>query len=377
MTGILGSMNDRPLRIGLDARLVAYRAGGISSYVQQMVATLERIDPVHTYVIGESRKARAPLTSRFQRLTLWTPPHHRLESLALAAELLPHRLDVWHTTDFIPPYAGARRHVVSVHDLTFLVYPQFLTAASRHYYNGQIARAVRSADQILTISESSKRDIVARLGVPADRITVQWCGVNAEFTPQSPERCTTVRRELELPPRYLLFVGTYEPRKNVAGLVTAYAELAAQQPDLPPLVLAGQPGWLFEETQQQIDRLGLRQRVLFRQFRYDQLPALYTMAELLAFPSFYEGFGLPPLEAMACGTIPVVSDCSSLPEVVGDVGVRVNPHDPASIAAGLATALGDPVWRQQQQHAGRERARLFTWERTAQIARAVYEAAAR
>jgi len=131
VTGILGSMNNRPLRIGLDARLVAYRAGGISSYIQQMVATLERIDPVHTYMIGESRKARVPLTRHFQRLALWTPPHHRLESLALSVELLPHRLDVWHATDFIPPYRGARRNVVSVHDLTFLVYPQFLTAASR------------------------------------------------------------------------------------------------------------------------------------------------------------------------------------------------------------------------------------------------------
>lgn len=370
-------MNTPPRRIGIDARLVAYRTGGISNYIESLIgalAEIEATDARHHYLIGEHRKARQRLSGRFERAVLWTPCHHRLESLTLSAELFPHRLDVWHTTDFIPPRRGAKHHVVSVHDLNFLVYPQFLTPESRRYYNDQIAWAVHHADHILTISEASKRDIVSMLGVPADKITVQLCGVGSQFRPESAAACDQVRRALELPPRYLLFVGTLEPRKNIAGLVTTYAEMHAQG-GVPPLVLAGQPGWMFEETQRQIDDLRLTDHILFRRFDPHQLPALYTMADLLVMPSFYEGFGLPPLEAMACGTIPVVSERSALPEVVGEVGCRVNPDDPASIAQGMWAVLhADESWRTHMREAGLARAQTFTWQRVAAIARTVYEA---
>jgi glycosyltransferase involved in cell wall biosynthesis len=363
-----------PITIGIDARMLYYRAGGISSYVQHLSAALEQVDHENDYTIFYSRKDTASSPGRFRRAALWTPAHHRIESLALSLELLRYRLDVWHAVDFIPPYRGARRQVITIHDLNFLLFPQFLTRESRRYYNGQIRRAARQADHILTISESSKRDIITHLHVEPSRVTVHLCGAGPEFFPQPQDVCDRVRSELQLPPRYLLFVGTFEPRKNIRGLVTAYAELVAQEPDIPPLIVAGRMGWLFDETMAFIARLHLEKQILFREFERQQLPALYTMADLLILPSFYEGFGLPALEAMACGTIPVVSDRSSLPEVVGEAGVLVDPDDPASIAAGIRAGLADAAWRSKMRAAALRRAGEFSWEQAAQIAMNVYKA---
>ncbi|NJO83523.1 MAG: glycosyltransferase family 4 protein, partial [Blastochloris sp.] len=236
----------------------------------------------------------------------------------------------------------ARKHyVITVHDLNFLYYPQFLTADSRRYYNGQINAAVRRADHILSDSEATKHDMITMLGVPADKITVHMLGVDEAFKPASPAERLRVREHLALPDAYFLFVGTFEPRKNIVGLLKAYADLLKTHLDAPCLVLAGQRGWLFDETMAKIEQLGLSSRVLWREnVAQADLPVLYSMACALVLPSFYEGFGLPALEAMACGTVPIVSDRASLPEVVGDVGLQIDPDDPASLLAAMARVLG-------------------------------------
>jgi glycosyltransferase involved in cell wall biosynthesis len=362
------------MKIGIDARLTYYRAGGISTYIRRVILALEALDRANDYTIFRSRKAREPLTTRFRSAPLWTPSHHRLERLALSVELARFRLDVLHSPDFIPPLRGARRHVITVHDLTFLHYPQFLTDESRHYYNDQIGTAVCQADHILADSEATKADIVALLGVPAAKITVHMLGVDENFQPLPPEPVEAMRRELALPPRYFLFVGTFEPRKNIGGLLEAYRRLIARLPTAPPLVVAGSRGWLFDETMAQIEAMQLRERVLWREkVSQTHLPALYNSACALVTPSFYEGFGLPALEAMACGTVPIVSNRGSLPEVVGDVGRQVNPDDADDIAAAMEQALTDTAWRESMREAGLQRAKTFTWMRTAQIVRAAYE----
>lgn len=296
-----------------------------------------------------------------------------MEQIALPVELARHRLDVWHATDFIPPPFGARRMVISVYDLNFLHYPQFLTPESRRYYNEQIAWAVRRADHILTISESSKRDLVTMLGIPPDRITVHLLAADASFRPLSDAEIDAALRPLDLPASYFLFVGTFEPRKNLSGLLNAYALLRAAVPDAPPLILAGNRGWLYEESLARIAALGLQESVLLREnVSQAALPALYNRACALLMPSHYEGFGLPALEAMACGTLPLVSNRSSLPEVVGEVGMQIDPDDPAAWAEAMRRAHGDPAWRAAQGAAGLARAAAFTWERAARIALSVY-----
>lgn len=361
-------------RIGIDARLTYYRVGGTSSYIRYLLDALERLDRDNTYTVFQSRKAREQLVPRLRHFPLWTPSHHRLERLALSVELLPHRLDVLHSPDFIPPLRGAKRHIITVHDLAFLLWPEHMTTESRHYYNDQIKMAVTHADHILAVSEATKRDLVSMLNVPESKITVQLHGVDPRFKPLLPELCETTRRKFDLPERYLLFVGTLEPRKNILGLLDAYNALRDCLPDAPPLVLVGKYGWLAEKIVEQVQNTA--NVIWIQNIEHDTLPAVMNGASALVLPAFYEGFGLPALEAMACGTIPVVSNRASLPEVVGDVGLLIDPDDPATLTAALHRVLTAPTeWLHAQRQAALERAATFTWERSAQIARSVYEKA--
>lgn len=359
--------------IGIDARLTYYRTGGISTYIRRLVSALEVLDTDNQYTLLYSRKDQSRLSARWGAARLWTPAHHRIERLALAAELLPLRLDVLHSPDFIPPYRSARRHIITVHDLTFLHYPAYLTAASRRYYNGQIRAAVRAADHILAVSAATRQDLISLLDVPAAKITIQPHGAGAQYRPLPPEQTAAVVQQLGLPPRYLLHVGTLEPRKNIAGLVEAYHLLRARLPDAPPLVLVGQRGWLFETIEAAMAPLQAQGRLHWRtDISDEQLPSVYNGALALAAPSFYEGFGMPVLEAMACGVVPVVSHTSAFPEVVGDLGLQIDPHNPATLADALYRALTDSAWRAAQQPRLIARAAQFTWEESARIAQCVY-----
>lgn len=359
--------------IGIDARLLHYRAGGISEVTTHLIDELARRDFPESITVFASRKARTPLSPHFRQWPLWTPPHHRLERWALSAELLPHRLHLWHATDFIPPQWGAKRWVVSIHDLTFLHYPQFLTPESRRYYNGNIHRAARQADHILTISQASKQDIMALLGVPEDRISVHALAADARYRPLPPGDIEPVLRHLDLPERYFLFVGTFEPRKNILGLAQAYRLLLDGWPDASPLVLAGRRGWLFEDTMAALETLQLGERLRFcENIPADHMPALYNAAWALLLPSHYEGFGLPALEAMACGTLPLVSDRSSLPEVVGNVGLCIAPDDANAWAAAMQRAATDESWRNAQNALALQRAAQFHWGNVADVTLASY-----
>jgi glycosyltransferase involved in cell wall biosynthesis len=366
------------MHIGIDTRLTYYRTGGISTYMRRLVSALETLDTVNRYTIFRSRKASETLVRRFQQAALWTPSHHRLERLALSVELARFRLDVLHSPDFIPPVRGAKRHVITVHDLTFLHYPQYLTQDSRRYYNDQIQTAVSQADHILADSIATKNDLIQMLSVAADKITVHMLGVDERFKPLPPEILATMYEALDLPREYILFVGTFEPRKNIYGLLRAYRELITRLPDAPPIVLVGRRGWLFDETMANIRTLELGGRVVWREDISDeQLPVVYNGAAALVMPSFYEGFGFPALEAMACGTVPIVSNRSSLPEVVGEVGLQVDPDDITGLAAAMQQALTDSEWRERMRTAGIERAKTFTWQNTAAVVKAVYEAVCR
>ncbi|MBN1284171.1 MAG: glycosyltransferase family 4 protein [Anaerolineae bacterium] len=364
--------------IAIDARLTYYRRGGIPNYMRHLARELPALDPRARYTILYSRKhkdalAAPPDAPNQARAAIWTPCHHRLEAVALGAELLRFRLDLLHSPDFIPPRWGARRYVVTVHDLNFLHYPQFLTAESRRYYNGQIRRAVQQAHHILADSYTTKADLITMLGAPAEKITVHMLGVEAEFAPQPPARVAQWCEQYDLAPGYILFVGTFEPRKNLPGLLRAYRLLLDALPGAPRLVVAGQRGWLYEEIYKLVETLALGERVRWVEDPpYAEMPALYSAAGVLTTPSFYEGFGLPALEAMACGTPAVVADRASLPEVVGEAGLLVDPDDPSSIAEGLRRVLTDPALHARLARAGLARARTFTWRRTAEVVREVY-----
>ena len=363
------------MRIGIDARLNYYRPGGIVEYTRHVISELVALDAASDYRIIQHSRDQQTLAAapNFRRLNTFTPSHHRLERWALSAELAPRHLDIYHTPDAILPARAARRHVSTVHDLHYLHYPQFMTADSRRYYAGQIGWSVRRADHILASSQATRADLVALLSVPEDKVTVHMLGVDDLFQPAPAEAIQACRARWSLPAQYLLFVGTFEPRKNVPTLLHAYDRLRRDLPDAPPLVLAGRRGWLQDDIQRTVETLALGDWVIWVEDPpRDDLPALYSGAAALALPSHYEGFGLTALEAMACGTPPVVSDRSSLPEVVGDAGLLVDPDDAGSIADALRCLLTDSALRNALRDAGLARAAMFTWRRTAEIVREVY-----
>ncbi len=361
--------------IGIDARLTHYRVGGISRYITSLLAAFEAHSPLHKLTILQSRKSRKPLSAKFASAKLWTPPHHLLERSALSVELWRHRLDLLHSPDFIAPCRGAKRHIITVHDLSFIHFPEYLTAESRGYYNGHIETSVEQADHILANSQATKEDLIAILDVPSDKITVHLLATEERFRPLPDEATTTALRALELPEEFLLFVGTLEPRKNLAGLAKAYRELRSQLPDAPKLVVAGRLGWHHQQVLADISALGMDQHILMRHAVSDQqLPALYNRASAVILPSFHEGFGLTALEAMACGAAPIVSCVPALQEIVGEVGILVDPHDHHNIADAMRRALTDSQWLATHQELALQRAAQFNWLESAQIVLDCYDA---
>jgi len=364
------------MRIAIDARLVSYAQGGISQYTVRLVNALATLGIRDEMLLLESRRASddGKWPPSFRRARLATPPHHPLEQLALPLELLRFRVDLLHSPDFIPPFHRRCRSVVTIHDLAFLRFPHLLTPQSARYY-GQVAKAVESADQVIAVSHATRNDLLELLSADPKKVAVVHSGVSPECRPLDPAEVELRRREIGLPERFILFVGTLEPRKNIPGLLRAFAPVWKEH--RIPLVLAGQKGWLYEEIFKVLSELDLGGRVIFAgHIPPAQLVYYYNCADLLVLPSLYEGFGLPVLEAMACGTPVIVSNSSSLPEIAGEAALAVSPEDVDGLAAAMDRLLTDEALRQHLIHLGLQRAALFSWERTARETLEIYRRAA-
>ncbi|MFQ5401060.1 MAG: glycosyltransferase family 4 protein [Anaerolineae bacterium] len=361
-----------------------YRMGGISQYTILLIQALADLDVGNEYTIfHNARDGRSYLPEsapNFHRWDVWTPCHHRWERWALSAELVNYGwrrggLDVLHSPDFIPPVRGARRRIVTIHDLNFLYFPELLTAESRRYYADQIRRAVREADHMIADSEATRRDLVEELGVPSERITAIPLAANPQYAqPPSDAAVTQVCAQFNLPRGFILFVGTLEPRKNLPALIRAYHAMRHETGIDAPLVLVGSKGWMYEDVFATAEALGLRGAVYHLDgINNEQLAALYSAAAVLVLPSFYEGFGLPVLEAMHCGCPVVASDRGSLPEVVGKAGVLLGPEDDVSAwASALARVINDGRFREDLVKRGFEQVKKFSWQKTAAATLQVY-----
>jgi glycosyltransferase involved in cell wall biosynthesis len=363
------------MHIGIDARLVHYRRAGISQYTLHLLEQLAAVDQADQFTVFQSRRDASTLVDQpnFRRRSLWTPPHHRLEQIFLPLELATVDLDVLHSPDFIPPFRRSAKSVITVHDLNFLLYRDFLTPESASYY-GQIDQAVRKCDHIIAVSQSTKRDIVRLTGASEDKITVVHEAAHPSYRPLDRGAAMhRVREQFGQERPFVLFVSTIEPRKNVPTLLKAFRRLLDDYRPEVDLVLAGEKGWLFDEVFRLVQELSLDGRVRFLgRVATEDLIALYNAAQLLVHPALYEGFGLPPLEAMACGTPVVVSNTSSLPEVVGDAALLVDPEEPDEMTVAIWRLLSDDAVRQQMRDKGLKRAGLFSWRRAAQETLGIY-----
>jgi glycosyltransferase involved in cell wall biosynthesis len=306
---------------------------------------------------------------------------HRLH-LPVPIETLVGAQELFHATDFVlPPTYARTRTLLTVHDLSFIRDPDSATPALRRYLNAVVPRSVARAHHVLADSLATKEDLVELYGTAPDKITVLYSGVGARFTPEKQRgEEERVRRRYKLGHQpFILSLGTLQPRKNYGRLIAAFARVADVsrwidgRPASHNLVIVGKQGWLFDSIKADVARLGVRTRVIFPGYVDDQdLPALYRAADMFVFPSLYEGFGLPPLEAMACGTPVVTSNVSSLPEVVGDAGLTVDPTDIYALADTMGRALQDSRLRQGMIERGLARAAEFTWLRAARQLLQVY-----
>lgn len=367
------------MRIGIDARLSYHQPAGISRYTWYLLRALAQLNQHDEFVVFQHRKHRVPLIDQanFHRSTLFAPVHHRAEQFLLPVELFWQSLDLIHSTDFIPPLYSPIPAVITVHDLAFFHWPNFLTKDSAAYY-GQIDRAVRHARHIIVPSENTKQDLIGILGTPDKKISVIYEAANPSFIPLAIEPARrAVAAKFKIPPQYILFVSTIEPRKNVNGLLHAYRYLRDKYNiGDTGLVLAGSPGWLYEETMTLVKKLALEKETFFvGRVTDEDLHQLYVGARCHVHPAHYEGFGLPPLEAMACGTPTIVSNVSSLPEVVGDAALLVNPNDSEEIAVAMHRLLSDDALHAELREKGLKRASCFSWETAAKSTLEVYRKA--
>jgi glycosyltransferase involved in cell wall biosynthesis len=364
------------MQIAIDYTPAVHQRAGIGRYTRGLVQALTSLDAENRYsllVMGRAgaqfipttlptnfRLRFAPISDRWATV-LW----YRL-NLPLPVELLSGRADIFYGPSFTLPPSFAPS-LLTVHDLSFLRYPQGAHPALLAWLTKAVPRSLRRAHHVLADSKSTRADLIQLMQVPANQITVIGAGVGERFQPvNEPETLARVRARYQLPDRFILSVSTLEPRKNFTGLIAAFNQMTVSSVSDLHLVIAGGKGWLYDDIFAVAETSPFRERIHFAGYVADEdLPALYNLATLFAFPSHYEGFGIPVLEAMACGTPVVCADNSSLPEIAGDAALLVEAADTDALADAMHQLLTDASLRERLVQRGFAQARKFTWEKAA------------
>ena len=292
----------------------------------------------------------------------------------LVIKLWDHDLDVIQNSSQVPTFLKFKqKYIITVHDLTPFITPKESKFGRPLIYKLLFPRTLKTADKIITVSNSTKKDLINHFDIPEKKIRVIFEAADEKFKPLNNEKISETEQKYNLNFPFILYVGTLEARKNIPTLVTAFYKLKKKNIE-HKLVITGTKGWKYKEIFETIDKLNLQNDVVFTGYVSDEdLPALYNAADLFVYPSIYEGFGLPPLEAMACGTPVITSNTSSLPEVVGDAGIMVDPYDVDGLADAMHRVLTDEGSRADMIKKGLERTKMFSWEKCARETLEVYE----
>jgi glycosyltransferase involved in cell wall biosynthesis len=371
------------LRIAIDAHSVGTGLGGNESYATNLIEALAEIDKENRYSLYVTRReAVERFSNRWPnfdvRATLPHTPLIRIP-LILSAELRRSPVDVLHVQFTAPPFSPCPV-VVSIHDLSFEHLPQTFKWRSRRQLRITVRRSAREASQVIALSEHARKDIISTYCIAPEKVTAIPLAAAAHFRPiRNDEELQRVRQTYGIEGEYILSVGAIQPRKNLSRLVAAYSRLRRATPEgnLPKLVLAGKCAWLYEETLRTIKELQVSDSVILTGYVPESdLPVLYSGALCFVYPSYFEGFGLPPLEAMKCGVPVIVGNRTSLPEVVGDSAILVDPFDAEAIAGAMDKLISDSNLRAELAARGLARAKLFDWRETARQTLTVYQRAA-
>ena len=369
------------MKICVNASPAVHHIAGLGRYTQELMAALLAIDSENEYIAFYNRPSEAqvdPPLDQLSHLTtdLGTKPWRMSALMAHFSRIPQDRLfpevDLFHATDHLLPRLTRVKSVFTLHDLVFRFYPHTHKPLNRWFLTLMMPRFLRAADAVIAVSEHTKQDAIDTYGVDEAKIRVIYEGVDPRFSKQPAGQTAAVRQRYGLPDKYILSVGTIEPRKNLTSLLHAYHALRKEGSEFG-LVIVGKKGWLYEGFFGTLHELGLEKAVIFPGFVPDEdLPALYSAADLFAFPSLYEGFGLPVLEAMACGTPVVASNAASLPEVVGEAALL---HDPTSLEAlvrAMRDVLSNPGLREDLRGRGTKQAARYSWQTAARDTLALY-----
>jgi glycosyltransferase involved in cell wall biosynthesis len=367
------------MHIGIDAHAIGARLGGNETYIRNLIETLARCDPTNHYTLYfVNREAAREWRGRFERFTvrLLPPPTPIIRvPVALELELRRRPVDVLHVQYTAPTFCPVPV-VATIHDLAFEHLPETFTRRGRAQLKFTVRRTARRAARIATVSEFSRQDIIRTYGIAPDKVAVTYNGISPIYRtePESADEGAELRNRYRIRGQYVLAVGSVQPRKNLIRLIRAYDILRLRNPDLQTqLVLVGRHLWLFREVVREAARHARADDIVMTGYVPEKdLPVLYRNAMAFVYPSLFEGFGLPPVEAMACGTPVITSDLSSLPEIVGSAALLVNPYDEGEIANAIVRLLTDTALRRRLAIDGAARAKTFTWESTADKTLALY-----
>jgi glycosyltransferase involved in cell wall biosynthesis len=367
------------VRIAIDARKL--RDYGIGTYVRNLLRQLGRQPPAHDYIVfcrDQDCDTIEALGPRFRPVVESAAAYSLSEQIALPMDLRREAVDLFHAPHYVlPPLTGCRS-VVTIHDCIHLRFPQYLPSRIGYAYaRAQMWTATHKAARVMTVSEASKRDILRYFRVPESRIDVIYNAIDDRFWHEpEPEEIGLVRERYRLTGPFVLYAGNIKPHKNLERLIEAFHILRQTSAELKDvqLLIIGDEISKYATLRRAVHRYKLHKHVRFFGFVPDRtLAALYRLADVFVFPSLYEGFGLPPLEAMASGTPVITSNISSLPEVVGDAALMIDPYEPAAIADAMRRVLTDAALRADLRTRGLARAREFSWERSIARVREIYD----
>jgi glycosyltransferase involved in cell wall biosynthesis len=368
----------KAMRIAIDARKL--RDYGIGTYVRNLIRELARIDSTTRYSVlcrEQDCEVVRDLGPNFHAVTESAGAYSIGEQFAVPLDLRREHADLFHAPHYVLPPLTPCRSIVTIHDCIHLRFPQYLPNRLAYAYaKASMWAAAHRAARVITVSEASKRDILSYFNIPESRVEVIYNAIDERFWREPPaDEMDRVRERYQLNAPFVLYTGTIKPHKNLERLIEAF-NMLRQAPFLKhvQLLIIGDEISKYAALRRTVHRYKLHKHVRFFGFVSDRtLAALYRLADVFVFPSLYEGFGLPPLEAMASGTPVITSNVSSLPEVVGEAALMIDPYDPEAIAGAMRRVLTDASLRSELRTRGLDRARSFSWERSIRRVRDIYD----
>jgi len=366
------------MHIAIDAHSVGTQLGGNVTYITSLIEALAEIDKANQYTLYVTMpEAVERYTGRWDNFNVRrTLPHTPLIRIpiTLALELRRRPVDLLFVQYTAPLFAPCKV-VTTIHDISYEHLPETFNRRSRFQMKLTIRHTARHADHVIASSEYSRQDVIDTYQLRPEKVTAIPLAAPASYKPVTDQsRLNRIREKYSIKGDFILGVGSIHPRKNLSRLISAYAALVKRRDDVPALILVGKKGWLSDETFNAKELSGLGDRVRFTGFVPDEdLPPLYSAAKVFVYPSFFEGFGLPPLEAMQCGTPVITGNRTSLPEVVGDAGLQVDPFQTDAIADAIEKVLSDEKLSLELSERGLKRAEKFSWGSTARQTLAVFE----